>query len=185
MKRVGDRIALFLKVGRQWLTSAPRYSGALLCGLSVIGAMIAIGYHGNKGIPPPSAPAVETNDVVAARNSTTPNELGASSAKNSLPKSRIGNAEVVEPSLVTSDPPSGEESLTPRVTGLDKSLLVADPENEKAATRDKDEVKKTANKSAKKTQRRASSSDRDRKFTPLREIRRAGEKITRVIRDIF
>ena len=138
---------------------------------SVVGGMIAIGYHSNKRTSPPSEPVVETDDVVTAWNSTTANQLDASSAKNSLSKSRIANAEVVEPSPVSNDPPSGEEGLSPRSTTLDKSLLVvADPENEKAATRDKDEVKKTANNSAKKTQRRASLSDRDRKFSPLREI---------------
>jgi hypothetical protein len=180
MKRVGNEVALFLKVLRQWLTAAPRYSGALLCGLFVIGGMIAIGYHRNKGISPPSEPVVETGDVVAARNSTTANQLGASSAKNSPPKSRLANAEVVESSPLSNDPPSGGEGLSPSSTALDKSSLIADPENEKA-----DEVKKTTNNSGEKTQRRASLSDRDRKFSPLREIKRAGEKITRVIRDNF
>ncbi|HEY5778467.1 MAG TPA: hypothetical protein VIT00_06990 [Terrimicrobiaceae bacterium] len=184
MKRVGHRIALFFKVGRQWLTPAPRYRGAFLCGLFAIGAMIAIGYNGNEGIFPPSAPVAQTSDAVAARNSATSNDLGANSAKNSLPQNPIGDAEVVEPSPVNNDSRIVKEGPSPRAITSDKSFLVADTENENAAIRDKDEANKTANKSAKKTQRRVSS-DRDRKFSPSREIRRAREKITRVIRDIF
>ena len=184
MKRVGHRIALFFEVGRQWLTEAPRYRGAFLCGLFAIGAMIAIGYNGNKGIFPRSAPVVQTSDVVAARNSATSNELGASSAKNSLAQNRIGDAEMVEPSPLNNDSRSVKERPSPRATTLDKSFLVADTENEKVAIRDKDEVNKTENKAAKKKQRRVSS-DRNRKFSPLREIKGAREKITRVIRDIF
>ena len=50
MKGVLERVALSFKVGWQWLIAQPRYRAALLCGLSVVGAMIAIGYNGSKGI---------------------------------------------------------------------------------------------------------------------------------------
>ena len=62
--------------------------------------------------------------------------------------------------------------------------MIADTEKQKAEIRDEDEVKKTAEKPTKKPQRRVSG-DKDRKFNPSREIRRAGENITRVLRDIF
>jgi hypothetical protein len=148
MKPVRQRIALLFEVGRQWLTAAPRYRGALLCGLSAIGAMIAIGYNAHKSTLPPPTPVVPTSDVGATRD------------------------------FATSNDPS------PRAIALDKSFLVADTDDRKAAIRDQDEVNKTANKPAKKPQRRVSS-DRDRKFSPSREIKRAGDKITRLIRDIL
>ena len=184
MKGVVDRIGLLFKAGWQWLTAAPRYRGALLCGLSVVGAMIAIGYNGSKGIFGPSTPVTHTSDVVAARISAMSAGSGASNAENSLPKDRIGDAEVVEPSPVHEDYRSGKEGPSAKAIASDKSFLVADTEKQKAEIRDKDEVKKTAKKPTKKPQRRISS-DKDRKFDPSREIRRAGEKITRVLRDIF
>lgn len=183
MKPVRQRISLLFEVGRQWLTAAPRYRGALLCGLSAIGAMIAIGYNAHKSTLPPPTPVVPTSDVGATRNSTTSNELGASSTRDSLPKNRIEDAEMVEPSPVNNSR-SGKEGPSPRAIALDKSFLVADTDDGKAAIRDQDEVNKTANKPAKKPQRRVSS-DRDRKFSPSREIKRAGDKITRLIRDIL
>jgi hypothetical protein len=54
MKGVVDRLALFFTAGWQWLTAAPRYRGALLCSLSAIGAMIAIGYTGRAKFRTPS-----------------------------------------------------------------------------------------------------------------------------------
>jgi hypothetical protein len=183
MKGVIDRIGLFFSAGWQWLTAAPRYRGALLCGLSLLGAMIAIGYNGSTGILAPSAPVTQTNDVVAARISAMSAGSGASHPENSLPKDRIGDAEVAEASPEDNDSRSGKDGPLAKAIALDKSFLVAETEK-KAAVRDKGEVKKTADKPKKKTQRRASS-DRDRKFDPSREIKRTGEKITRVIRDIF
>jgi hypothetical protein len=185
MKRVAHRVALFFKVGRQWLTAEPGYRGALLCGLSAIGAMIAIAYSGSKGILSPPAPVAQTSDVVAARISAMSDQLGASNAKNSLLKNGIGDAEVVEPSPADNDSWSRKEGPSARAIASDKSFLVAEAEKtEKSAIRDKDKVKKTAKKSAKKTQQRVSS-DRDRKSNPAREVKRVGENITRVIRDIF
>ena len=183
MKGVVERVGLFFSAGWQWLTAAPRYRGALLCGLAVVGAMIAIGYNGSKSIFAPSPPVTQTNDVVAARISAMSAGLGASHPENSLPKEPIGNAEVVEPSPVNNNSRSGKEGPSAKAIASDKSFLVADTEK-KAAIRDKEEVKKTANKPKEKTQRRVSS-DTDRKFDPSREIKRTGEKITRVIRDIF
>jgi hypothetical protein len=73
MKGIVDRLALFFTAGWQWLTAAPRYRGALLCSLSAIGAMIAIGYTGRANFAPP--PVTQTNDVVAARISAISNHL--------------------------------------------------------------------------------------------------------------
>ena len=183
MKPVRQRISLLFEVGRQWLTAAPRNRGALLCGLSAIGAMIAIGYNAHKSTLPPPTPVVPTSDVGATRDFATSNELGASSTRDSLPKNRIEDAEMVEPSPVNNSR-SGKEGPSPRAIALDKSFLVTDTDDRKAAIRDQDEVNKTANKPAKKPQRRVSS-DRDRKFSPSREIKRAGDKITKLIRDIL
>jgi hypothetical protein len=77
MKRMVDRIAPPFNIGRQWLAAAPRYRGAVICGVSAIGAMIAIGYNGNKGISPRSVPVVQTSDVLPAKGSATSNELFA------------------------------------------------------------------------------------------------------------
>ena len=74
MKRMVDSIALLFNSGRRWLTGAPRYRGAVICGVSAIGAMIAIGYSANKGVSPPSAPVVQTSDVVPTDDSAKPNE---------------------------------------------------------------------------------------------------------------
>ena len=183
MKGVVERIGLFFSAGWQWLTAAPRYRGALLCGLSLLGAMVAIGYNGSKGIFAPSPSVTQTNDVVAARISAMSAGSGASHPENSLPKDRIGDAEVAEASPEHNDSRSGKEGLSAKAIASDKSFLVAETEK-KAAIQDKDEVKKTANKPKKKTQRR-DSNDKDRKFDPSREIKRAGEKITKVFREIF
>ena len=162
MKRIADRIALLFNSGRQWLTAAPRYRGAAICGVSAIGAMIAIGYSGNKGISPPSARVVQTSDAVPADDSAKSNEL-----------------------LATTNPQSGKGGPLPTAIAADKAFLAGDSENKNLAIRDKDEVKKTAKSSAKKPKRRVTNRDKDRKFSPSSEIRRAGEKITRAIGDIF
>jgi hypothetical protein len=167
MKRMVGRMALLFNIGRQWLTAAPRYRGAVICGVSAIGAMMAIGYNGNKGISPRSAPVVQASDVVPAQDSAKSNELFAT-----------GNP-------VNNYSRSAKEGRSPTALALDKSFLTGDSENENVAVRGKDEVKKTAKSSVKKPQRRVSSRDRDRGFSPLREIQRAPEKIRRVIRRIL
>jgi hypothetical protein len=187
MKGVVDRLALFFTAGWQWLTAAPRYRGALLCGLSAIGAMIAIGYTGRANFAPP--PVTQANDVVAARISAMSNhlpdargKLNANDADNTRSADRIGDAEMVESSPENHD--SRKEGSSAKAIALDKSFLVADAEKQKATIRDEDEVEKPAKRSANKPRRRVSS-ERDRKFDPSREITRTGEEITRVLRDIF
>lgn len=183
MKGVVDRIGLLFKSGWQWLTASPRYRGALLSGLFVVGAMIAIGYNGSKGIFAAPAPVTQTSDVVAARISAMSAGLDTRNTENSLPKDRIEDAEVVATSVVDDEFRSRKASPSARAIASDKSFLVAETENKKAALREKD-VKKTAKEPPKKTQRRVSS-ERDRKFDPSREVKRAGENITRVLRDLF
>ncbi|MET0252580.1 MAG: hypothetical protein ABW214_00910, partial [Terrimicrobiaceae bacterium] len=220
-------IALPFNIGRQWLTAAPRYSGAVICGVSAIGAMIALGYNGNKGISPPPAPAVETSGVVAAQNSTKSNELfatgnpgrsyhdtsdepfwslglarraslagteapdpGAIDAKNWLPEDSTWDAEVREPFTLMNAFRSAREDPYSAAITLHQSFSVNDSENEelavtRASIRDKDEVKKTTKRSVKKPQRRFTSRDRDREFSPLQELQRAREKIRRAIRRIL
>jgi hypothetical protein len=172
---------VFFKAGSQWLATAPRYRGTLLCGLSVIGAIIAIGYNGSKGLFGRSAPT-QASDVVAARISAMSSGSGASKEANSLPKDRVRDAEFVEFSPVEVSQ-SGNRGLN-RAIVSDKSFLVADTEKQTAEIRDKEEAKKPTKKSAQESQRRASS-DKDRKFNPSREIKRTGENITMVLRDIF
>jgi len=201
---------------RQPITAIPQ---ALIFGVSAIGAMIAIGYNGNKDTSPRSAPVVQTSDVVPAQDSAKSNELlatrnpgwsyldtsvepfwslglarrvsfaeteapdpGAIGAKNWLPEDSTWDAEVGEPFAVTNDFRSGEEDPFSAAIALDKSFLVGDSENENVAIQDKDEVKKTAKSSVNKPQRRVTSRDRDRGFSPSREIQRAREKIRRTIR---
>jgi hypothetical protein len=167
MKGVVDRIALFFKVGWQWLTAEPGYRGALLCGLSAIGAIMAIGFSGSKGVFSPRA-----------RISAMSDQSGAISAKKSPLKNGVGDGDAVD------DSRNRKEGPSPSAIASDKSFLVADTEKKNAAIRDKDKVKKTAKKSAKKTRQRVSS-DRDRKLNPSRETKRASEKVTRVIGDFF
>jgi hypothetical protein len=154
MKRMGDRIALLFKIGRQWLTAAPGYRGAVICGVSAIGAMIAIGYSGNKGGSPRSKPVVQASDVVPAHDSAKSNEL-----------------------LATSNPQSGKGDPLSTAIASDKAFLVRESGNTNVAIRDKDKVKKTAKSSAKKPQRRVTSKDRDRGFNPVREIQRVLKKL--------
>jgi hypothetical protein len=187
MKGVVDRLALFFTAGWQWLTAAPRYRGALVCSLSAIGAMIAIGYIGRANFAPTQA-VTQTNDVVAARISAMSNhlpdargKLNANDADDTRSADRIGDAEMVESSPENND--SRKEGSSAKAIASDKSFLVADAEK-KATIRDEDEVKKPAKRSANKPRRRVSS-ERDRKFDPSREIKRTGEEITRVLRDIF
>ena len=92
---------------------------------------------------------------------------------------RIGDAELVESSSKTND--SQKEGPSAKAIASDKSFLVADAEKQNAAIQERDEAKEPA----KSPRIKRISSDRDRKFDPSREIRRTGEKITRVIRDIF
>jgi hypothetical protein len=185
MKGVVERIGLVFKAGWQWLTAAPRYRGALLCGLSVLGAMVFIGYNGNKGVFARSPPTTQANDVVAARISAMSHASGASNAESSLPNGRSGDADVVESSPVRDDSAGAKSGPSARAIASDKSFLVADTEKQKAANRDKKEVKKTANKPKKQTPPPPASNDRDRKFNPSQDIKRAGETITRVFRDLF
>src|ERR1700752_643376 len=112
MKHVGHRIALFFKIGRQWLTASPRYRGALLCSLSAIGAIIVIGYNGHKSSLAQPAPVARTSDFAATQNPGTSNEFGASNAKGSL-SSRSGDAEVVKPSIASNDSRSGKAGPSP------------------------------------------------------------------------
>ncbi|HEY5743794.1 MAG TPA: hypothetical protein VIS99_14790 [Terrimicrobiaceae bacterium] len=154
MKRMGDRIALLFNVGRRWLTAAPRYRGAVICGVSAIGAMIAIGYSGSKGVSPRSTPMVQTSDVVPAEDSAKTNEVFA-----------------------TRNPQSGKGGPLPTAIASDRAFLAGDSENEDVETLDKGKVKKTAKGSAKKPQRRVTSRDRDRGFNPLREVQRLVKKI--------
>ena len=188
MRGVVDWLALFFTAGWQWLTAAPRYRGALFCGLSAIGAMIAIGYTGRANFAPTQA-VTQTNDVVAARISAMSNhlpdargKLNANDADNTRSADRIGDAEMVESSPENND--SRKEGPSAKAIALDKSFLVADAEKQKATIRDEDEVEKPAKRSANKPRRRVST-ETDRKFDPSREIKRTGEEITRVLRDIF
>ncbi len=153
------RIGLLFKAGWQWLMASPRYRGTLLCGLSLVGAIIAIGYNGGKSIFGRSTPVTHTSDIVAARISTM-SESGASNAANLLPNDRSREAEVVEPSPVQEDFRSEKEGPLARAIASDKSFLIADTEKQKTEIGDKDEVKKTAKKPTKKPQRRVSSDKR-------------------------
>ncbi len=115
---------------------------------------------------------------------------GAVGAKNWLPEDSTWDAEVGEPFAVMNDFRSGEEDPYSAAITLDQSFSVNDSENEKlairkASIRDKDEVKKTTKRSVKKPQRRVTSRDRDRGFSPLQELQRAREKIRRTIRSIL
>jgi serine/threonine protein kinase len=67
------RIALPLKIGRQWLNATPWPRRAVICGVCVIGAMIAFSYNGNKGISPQSAPAVQASGAMQVQDSPSPN----------------------------------------------------------------------------------------------------------------
>ncbi len=213
------RITRPFNIGRQWLTASSRSRAAVICGVSVIGLMLAFAYNGNNDLPPEPAPAVQTSAVVPAQDSANSNEwfarinpglsyLGSSDeplwslalarrvsfagtaapvirAKSWLSEDSVWNAEAVEPFAIKNDSRSGEEDTFSTAIALDKSFSVSDREKDKVAIRDKDEVKKTAKRSVKKPQRRVTSRDRDRGFSPLREIQRAREKITREIRRIL
>jgi hypothetical protein len=152
MKRMANRIALLFNVGRQWLTGAPRYRGAAICGVFAIGAMIAIGYNANRRVSPPSARVGQTSDVVPTRDFANSNESFAT-------------------------PQSGKGGPLARAIASDKAFLAGDSEKENVAIRDKDKVKKAAKSSAKKPQRSVTSRDTDRGFNPLREIQRVLKKL--------
>jgi hypothetical protein len=112
---------------------------------------------------------------LAGREASVPEAI---SAKKSPPNNSYEDPEV-------SEAHGGKSDSWKRTIASDKSFLAADRENEKKRIRDKDEVKKSGKSSAKKPQRRVTRKDRDREFDPLREIQRARETITRVIRDIL
>jgi hypothetical protein len=210
MKRIGDRIALLFKLRRQGLTAGMRYRGIVICGVSALSVMIAISYN---GISSPSAP-VQPGNIMSAEDSAQASELSgtsntgwpyfdtfaepfwslslassvtlagreasvreAISAKRS-PANNSEDQEVIEPH-------AGKTGYWKRTIASDKSFLAGDRESEKRRIRDKDEVKKSGKSSAKKQQRRVTRKDRDREFDPLREIQRARETITRVIRRIL
>jgi hypothetical protein len=181
MKGALDKIGLFFKAGWQWLTAAPRYRGAVLCGLSAVGAMIAIGYNGTKGIFAPAAPVSQTSDVVAARISAMSGGVGASPEKSATSQDRRADLEIVEPSGGNND---AKEGPSANAIASDKSFLVADGEKQRTTIQGKGKVKNTANKPVKKAQR-AVSTENERKLNPSRDVKRVGERITQVFRDIF
>ena len=183
MKRVGHRIALFFDTSQQWLSAAPRYRGALLCGLAAIGAMIVIGYNGKKAISP-SAPATPPHDPMPAPDLASSIEPGTSDARTSRAENTLGFADPVGFSPANGHSRSGRQGLPPGAIALDKSFLAAQTENEWAVVEEKDDGTSAEKKSAKKPRRRVSN-DRDRKFSPSREIKRARDEILQTIRRIF
>ena len=102
-----------------------------------------------------------------------------------LPEDSIWNAEVAEPFTVKNDSRSGKENPFSTAITLDDSFSVGASENEKVALQDKDEVKKTTKYSVKKRQRRVTSRDRDREFSPLQELQRVRKNIKRMISSIL
>ena len=219
------RIALPLKIGRQWLNATPWPRRALICGVCVVGATIAFSYNGSKGISPQSAPAVQASGAVPAQDSAIsqgwfakenpgwsylatwdepyrslalarrvsldeteirqPDVIGAGSW---LPGGSIADAEVIKPIAGGGDSWRGEERRFSTALAMDDSNGGSEEKKDairKASTRNKDEVKRTTKRTAKKPQRRIKSRDTDRGFNPLQELRRAGENVRRVIRRIF
>ena len=125
--------------------------------------------------------------VSFAETAASPRVIGP---KSWLPEDSTWDTEVVKPFGLRDDSRSGEGGPFPTAIALDEPFSVSDSENEKVgiksvSNRDKDEVKKTAKRSVKRPQRRVTSRDRDRGFSPLREIQRAREKIRREIRRIL
>ena len=214
------RIALPLKIGRQWLNATPWPRRAVICGVCVVWAMIALS-NGNKGISPQSAPAVQASGAVPAQDSAGSNgwfakenpgwsylatwdepyrslalarrvslnetevrQFGQIGAGSWLPGDGIADAEVINPIAVGGDSWRGEERRFSTALALDDSEEKKDAIR-KASTRDKDEVKRTTKRTAKKPQRRITSRDTDRGFNPLQELRRARENVRRVIRRIL
>lgn len=219
------RMTLPLNIGCQWLT-APRSRGAVICGVSVISAMLVFGYNANQGTSPQAAPAVQSSDVVPAQSSADSKEssatknpgwlsvdtsgepfwslgsarrvalaeteapdTGAIGAKDWSPEESTWDAEVGELFAFTNDFRGGEDPFSAAIT-LDQSFSANAGENgnvavSKVSIRDKDEVRKTSKSSAKKPQRRVTSRDRDRGFSPMLELQRAREKIRRTIRRIL
>jgi hypothetical protein len=115
---------------------------------------------------------------------------GIIGAKSWLHLDSIWDAGVAKPVTGKDDFWSGKGSRFSTALASDYSFAVGDNEDEKAAMRkglirDKDEVKKTTKRSVKKPLRRVANRDRDRGFSPLREVQRVRENIKRVIRRIL
>ena len=68
------KLALPLRIGRKWVTAAPRSRGAVICGVSVIGLVLAFGYNGKDGSSPKPAPAAQRSEVVSREDSADRNE---------------------------------------------------------------------------------------------------------------
>ena len=68
------RIALPLRVGRKWLAAVPRSRGAVICGVSVIGLVLAFGYNGKNASPSAREPAVQRSEVVSREDFADRNE---------------------------------------------------------------------------------------------------------------
>ena len=123
----------------------------------------------------------------AERAAPDPGIIGA---KSWLHGDSIWDSGVAKPVAVKDDSWSGEGGRFSMALASDYSFGVGDSEDNKAAMRkglirDKDKVKKTTKRSVKRPQRRVTSRDRDRGFSPLQEVQRAREHIRRVIRRIL
>ena len=115
---------------------------------------------------------------------------GTIGTKSWLHGDSIWDAGVAKPVAVKDDSWSGKGGRFSMALASDYSFGVGDSEDEKAAMRkgsirDKDKVKKTTKRSVKRPQRRVTSRDRDRGFSPLQAVQRAREHIRRVIRRIL
>ena len=117
-------------------------------------------------------------------------DRGIIGAKSWLLGDSIWDSGVAKPVAVKDDSWSGKGGRFSMALASDYSFGVGDSEDDKAAMRkglirDKDKVKKTTKRSVKRPQRRVTSRDRDRGFSPLQEVQRAREHIRRVIRRIL
>ena len=115
---------------------------------------------------------------------------GIIGAKSWLDGDNIWDAGVAKPVAVKDDSWRRKGGRFSMALASDYSFGVGDSEDEKAAMRkgsirDKDKVKKTTKRSVKRPQRRVTSRDRDRGFSPLQAVQRAREHIRRVIRRIL
>jgi hypothetical protein len=68
------RIALPLKIGRQWLTVAPWTRRAAIFGASAMALVLAVDYYWNSDPPPPSASAIQMSGFVRAQDSGNLNQ---------------------------------------------------------------------------------------------------------------
>ena len=110
-------------------------------------------------------------------------DTGAIGAKDWSPEDSTWDAEVGELFAFKNDFRGGEDPFSAAIT-LDQSFSANAGENgnvavSKVSIRDKDEVRKTSKSSVKKPQRRVTSRDRDRGFSPMLELQRARENIRR------